>query len=234
MNIRGLQKTSLLDFPGGICATLFVGGCNLRCRYCHNKELVLDHTALPCYFPREIIAFLQKRVTLLDGVCISGGEPTLQGVEAMLPFLTAVKEIGLKVKLDTNGTRPKVVGKLIQEGVLDYIAVDIKGPWEKYPLIAGMDIDPGTVKDTVALLKDCALGQEFRTTAVPGLLAGEDFSRIAKEIAGCKKYVLQQYRPHADMLDPSLYAVQPFNLKKIRQVARTCRDYVQTVELRGF
>jgi len=234
LNIRGLQKTSLLDFPGGICATLFVGGCNLRCRYCHNKDLVLNHTALPYYPPHEIITFLQKRSSLLDGVCISGGEPTLRGVETMLPFLTAVKNVGLKVKLDTNGTRPAVVGKLIQAGVLDYIAVDIKGPWEKYPLITGVDIDPGTVKETVALLKGCASRQEFRTTVVPGLLTAADLLWIAKEIEGCPKYVLQQYRPPAAPIDPAFSAGQPFSHEKIRQVAETCRQYVHVLELRGF
>jgi pyruvate formate lyase activating enzyme len=234
LNIRGLQKTSLLDFPGEICATLFVGGCNLRCKYCHNRDLVLEDTALPYYPPREIIAFLQKRNALLDGVCITGGEPTLRGVETMLPFLAAVKNTGLKVKLDTNGTRPAVIDKLLQEGVLDYIAVDIKGPWEKYPLITGVDMDPGTVKETVALLKGYGLGQEFRTTVVPGLLTAVDLLGIAREIAGCPKYVLQQYRPPVAFIDPAFSAGQPFSHEKIRQVAETCREHIQMVELRGF
>lgn len=232
MNIRGLQQTSLIDFPGEICATLFVGGCNLRCRYCYNRELVLDHAALPFFSPQEILAFLQRRRPLLDGVCISGGEPTLQG--ALLPFLTAVKKMGLKVKLDTNGTRPAVIRKLLKENILDYIAVDIKGPWGKYTLITGEKIDPGALKETVALLKGCSLEQEFRTTVVPGLLEEEDLLCIAKEIAGCQKYVLQQYRPHAGVIDPALCSVQPFPRETIRQVARSCREYVQSVELRGF
>ena len=234
MNIRGLQQTSLLDFPGEICATFFVGGCNLRCRYCHNKELVLDPAALPLFTTPEALAFLQKRSTLLDGVCVSGGEPTLQGAGALLPFLTAVKEMGLKTKLDSNGTKPEVIRKLLEEKVLDYIAVDIKGPWSKYPLITGKNMDTGVLKETVALLKDCSQEQEFRTTAVPGLLAREDFLFIAAEIAGCKKYVLQQYRPTPGVIDPSFCNGQPFSPEVIRQVADSCREYVQVVELRGF
>mgnify|MGYP000870286005 CR=1 FL=1 len=233
MDIRGLQQTSLIDYPGEICATLFAGGCNLRCRYCYNKDLVFAPETLPFFSRETIISLLQKRSSLLDGICLTGGEPTLQG-GALLPFLTAMKETGLKIKLDTNGTRPEVLRELLGKKVLDYIAVDLKGPWEKYALIVGKQIDIGALKETIALLKDNPLKQEFRTTVVPGLLVEEDLLAIAKVIEGFPKYVLQQFQPHPNMIDPSLCSVRPYSRDTMMQVAQLCRRYVQSVELRGF
>lgn len=168
----------------------------------------------------------------MDGICLSGGEPTLQG--ALLPFLNAVKKMGLKIKLDTNGTRPVVLRKLLEKKVLDYIAVDLKGPWEKYPLITGKNIDVRVLKETIALLQGSSLKQEFRTTVIPGLLEVEDFLCMAKVIEGSPKYVLQQFHPHPNLIDPTLCSVQPFPREIIQQVAHLCRQYVQSVELRGF
>ncbi len=222
----------MIDFPGEICATLFAGGCNLRCRYCYNKELVLTPEALPFFSHGEIISFLQKRRSLLDGICLTGGEPTLQG--GLLPFLTAVKKIGLKVKLDTNGTNPTVLHKLLEKEVLDYIAVDLKGTWEKYALVTGKNIDVGILKETVALLQGISLPHEFRTTVVPGLLATDDLLTIARSIVGSPKYVLQQFTPHPNLIDPALCSRQPFSRETIEQVAHHCRQYVRSVELRGF
>lgn len=232
MDIRGLQRTSLIDFPGEICATLFTGGCNLRCRYCYNKDLVYAPDTLPFFSWKEIMSFLQKRDSLLDGICLTGGEPTLQ--KALLPFLTAVKGMGFKVKLDTNGTKPLVLRKLLEKEVLDYVAVDLKGPWQKYPLITGKNIDVRVLEETIALLKNSSLQQEIRTTVVPGLLEEEDLLAIAKTIEGFPKYVLQQFQPHPNLIDPSLCSTQPFSRETIQQVAHLCRQYVRSVELRGF
>ncbi|NMB36287.1 MAG: anaerobic ribonucleoside-triphosphate reductase activating protein [Firmicutes bacterium] len=232
MDIRGLQRTSLIDFPGEICATLFTGGCNLRCCYCYNKDLVFNPDTLPFFSQGEIMSFLQKRSSLLDGICLTGGEPTLQ--KALLPFLTAVKELGLKVKLDTNGTRPAVLRRLLEKEVLDYVAVDLKGPWQKYPLITGKNIDVRVLKETIALLKDGSLQHEFRTTVVPGILGVEDLLIISKTIEGSPKYVLQQFQPHPNLIDSSLCSTQPYSLETIQQAALRCRQYVQSVELRGF
>jgi pyruvate formate lyase activating enzyme len=232
MDIRGLQKVSLLDFPGGICSTIFVGGCNLRCRFCYNRDLVLNSGAIPVITSGEIFNFLKLKSSLLDGVCISGGEPTLQ--EGLLDFLLEIKKLGLKVKLDTNGTRPEVIGSLLEENVLDYIAMDIKGPLLKYSLIAGNNIDLSKLTETITLLKSSSIEQEFRTTVIPGLLKEEDISSIAQEIAGCHRYVLQQFSPRSTLIDPELLSFRPYPRKRVAEMARSCREYVETVQLRGF
>ena len=232
MNIKGLQKVSLLDFPGEICSSIFVGGCNLRCRYCYNRDLVLNPGSIPVISTDEIFAFLGSKSSLLDGVCVSGGEPTLQ--EELPDFLMEIKKMGLKVKLDTNGTRPEVISRLLEEDVLDYIAVDVKGPPAKYSYITGNNIDHAKLKETIALLKNSRVEQEFRTTVIPGLLKEEDLLSIAKEIAGCRRYVLQQFSPRSSIIDPALLSLKPYSREKVAEMARMCHKYVETLELRGF
>jgi len=232
MNIKGLQKVSLLDFPGGICSTIFVGGCNLRCRYCYNRDLVLNPGSIPVISTDEIFAFLGSKSSLLDGVCVSGGEPTLQ--EELPDFLMEIKKMGLKVKLDTNGTRPEVISRLLDEDVLDYIAVDVKGPPAKYSYITGNNTAHSKLKETIALLKNSRVEQEFRTTVIPGLLKEEDLLSIAKEIAGCRRYVLQQFSPRSSIIDPALLSLKPYSREKVAEMARMCHEYVETLELRGF
>ena len=232
MNIKGLQKVSLLDFPGGICSTIFVGGCNLRCRYCYNRDLVLNPGSIPVISTDEIFAFLGSKSSLLDGVCVSGGEPTLQ--EELPDFLMEIKKMGLKVKLDTNGTRPEVISRLLEEDVLDYIAVDVKGPPAKYSYITGNNTDHAKLKETIALLKNSRVEQEFRTTVIPGLLEDEDLLSIAKEIAGCRRYVLQQFSLRPTLIDPALLSLKPYSREKVAEMARMCHEYVETLELRGF
>jgi pyruvate formate lyase activating enzyme len=232
MNIKGLQKVSLLDFPGGICSTIFVGGCNLRCRYCYNRDLVLNPGSIPVISTDEIFAFLGSKSSLLDGVCVSGGEPTLQ--EELPDFLMEIKKMGLKVKLDTNGTRPEVISRLLDEDVLDYIAMDVKGPLAKYSYITGNNTAHSKLKETIALLKNSRVEQEFRTTVIPGLLKEEDLLSIAKEIAGCRRYVLQQFSPRSSIIDPALLSLKPYSREKVAEMARMCHKYVETLELRGF
>jgi len=232
MDIRGWQKVSLIDFPGGICSTIFVGGCNLQCRFCYNRDLVLNPGALPVISTGEIFSFLKLKSSLLDGICISGGEPTLQ--EDLLGFLVEIKKLGLKVKLDTNGTKPEVICKLLEEDILDYIAVDIKGPLRKYSFITRNNMDLSKLKQTITLLKNNPLDQEFRTTVIPGLLKEEDIFSIAEEIAGCRRYVLQQFHPSSTIIDPDLLSLKPYSREKVAGMARSCREYVELVQLRGF
>ena len=232
MDIRGLQKVSLLDFPGGICSTIFVGGCNLRCRFCYNRDLVLNSEAIPIITSGEIFNFLKLKSSLLDGVCISGGEPTFQ--EDLFDFIVEIKKLGLKVKLDTNGTKPEVIGKLLEEDILDYIAVDVKGPFLKYSLIAGNNIDLSKLKETITLLKNSSVEHEFRTTVIPELLKEEDILSIAEEIVGCRRYVLQQFSPRSTIIDPALLSLRPYSRERVAEMARLCREYVEMVQLRGF
>lgn len=232
MDIRGIQKISFIDFPGEICTTLFVGGCNLKCRYCHNKDLVLNPGDLPAIQENEIIQFLKAKKFVLDGVCISGGEPSLQ--EGLPNFISRIKELDLKVKLDTNGTRPHMISKLLDRNLIDYIAVDVKAPLEKCSFVTGVDFDINRFKDTINILKSNSINQEFRTTVVPGLLNENDILSIARLIAGSKKYVLQQFRPGVSLIDPALSNVKPFYREQIAKVADSCKNYIQEVQLRGF
>ena len=232
LEIRSLLKTSLIDYPGEVCATIFTGGCNLRCPFCHNSELVLDPVALPLYPEKEVMDFLARRPGLLGGVCISGGEPTLQ--EDLLDFITTVKSAGFKVKLDTNGTRPRVLHDLLDRDLLDYVAADIKAPREKYNRLAGVAVDYEAVMRTVTLLRESQAGYEFRTTFVPGLLNKADIVAIAEALTGCRRYVIQRFKADAPLLDPTLGGTNIPECGEMDEVVRQCRTYVDIVELRGF
>lgn len=232
MDIRGIQKVSFVDFPGEICSTIFVGGCNLRCRYCHNKDLVLNPGSLPPISERELFEFLESKGSMLDGICISGGEPTLQ--EDLVDFAARAKKKGFKVKLDTNGTSPGKINILLQCALLDYLAVDIKGPPHKYSLITGIDINHSKIAETIKLLRSSSLEYEFRTTVVPGLLEEKDILEIARELSGCRKYVLQQFRSSTGLLDPSLSSVVAFTRERVTKLANYCKEYIEDVQLRGF
>ena len=232
MDIRGLQKVSLIDYPGSVCATLFAGGCNLRCLFCHNRDLVLKPGELPLIEESEVMEYLDDKGSILDGICISGGEPTLQ--HDLFAFIIKVKNIGLKVKLDTNGTRPEVIRNLLDSELLDYIAVDIKAPLDKYALIVGDSKDLNKIIETIDLVKNSIIEQEFRTTVVPGLLDENDILHIAKSLSGCRKYVLQQFHPQDSMIDPSLISIKPFSRERIERLAKSCRKHIENVQLRGF
>lgn len=232
LEIRGLLKTSLIDYPGEICATLFVGGCNLRCPFCYNRELVLDGAKLPLYAEAEIMDFLHRRCGLLGAVCISGGEPALQ--DGLIEFVATVKTAGFKIKLDTNGTRPRVLADLLQQDLLDYVAVDIKAPAAKYHSLTGVNTDYGAIARTVNLLRDSCTEHEFRTTFVPALLHEEDILKIAETLSGCRRYVIQKFRHDAMLLDPTLESSIVAEPQEMELLARRCRDYVNEVELRGY
>jgi pyruvate formate lyase activating enzyme len=232
LQIRGLQKISLVDYPGEVCSTVFVGGCNLRCRFCFNRDLVLDPEGQPTFSEDEVFGFLKKRMGVQGALCITGGEPALQ--EDLAAFIARAKALGLKVKLDTNGTFPEVFGLLLREGTLDYVAMDVKAPAEKYDLLAGKKVDYAKVEQTIFLLRNSSVEHEFRTTVVPGLLEERDLVRIAKNLQGSRQYVLQQFRPVATVLDESLTAQRPFTREEIEKVALMCRPFVENVLLRGF
>lgn len=192
MLIKGLNKTTLLDYPGHVAATVFTGGCNFRCPFCHNGDLVLEPSIQDAYSEEEVISFLQKRRNILQGVCVTGGEPTLQ---ADLPlFLEKIKKLGYKVKLDTNGYQPGVLRQLLNEGLLDYVAMDIKNAKGKYSLTAGIEnFDILRIEESVDLLSGAEIPYEFRTTVIKELHNAEDIFAIGKWIEGCPHYYLQSY-----------------------------------------
>lgn len=186
MKFKGLQGLSLIDYPNKLCATLFTGGCNFRCPYCHNPELVIGYEKLPDIIQDEILKFLKERKGFLDGITICGGEPT---IHSYLPdFVKLVKKEGFLVKLDTNGTNPDMLKKI----EVDYIAMDIKGSLKRYNEVSGVKVDTDFIKKSVDLIMESSIDYEFRTTVFPGFFNKEDAVQIAKWVKGAKRYVLQK------------------------------------------
>jgi pyruvate formate lyase activating enzyme len=192
MRIAGLEKNSVVDYPGKLAAVLFTPGCNMDCFYCHNRQLLSPGEDDPAYDPQKVLRFLHARIGFLEGVVISGGEPTLQ--KDLEPFLAEIRAMGYAVKLDTNGARPWVVESLIDKGLVNFVAMDIKAPPSRYEEIAGRPVDLGAVERSVLLLRQGRVDYEFRTTFAPPLSL-VDIVAIATWIHGARRYVLQQYRP---------------------------------------
>jgi len=191
MQIAVVVKCSFVDFPGKIAAVVFTPGCNLNCFYCHNRELI-DADSVPCATtPGRVVEWLKFRLGILDAVVVSGGEPTLQ--PDLAGFISDVRAIGYLVKLDTNGTRPNVLASLIDAELLDYVAMDIKAPPDKYDAVCGVKVDQGAIDESIALLIDGRVDYEFRTTIIPQLTP-EDILAIGNRIRGANSYFLQRYR----------------------------------------
>lgn len=191
MLIGGFQKFSLIDYPGKICAIIFTQGCNFRCSYCHNIELVDPQKFTPSISEKEIFSFLGTRKGQLDAVEVTGGEPTLQ--KDLLDFLKKIKEMGFLVKLDTNGSSPDVIQGAIEKKVVDYLAMDVKAPLGKYQIVTASKIDPAKIEESIQLIMKADLDYEFRTTIVKSLLTNEDIIGIAQLVSGAKLYVLQNF-----------------------------------------
>jgi pyruvate formate lyase activating enzyme len=233
MHIKGWVKTSLVDYPEHIAASLFCGGCNFRCPNCHNSSIVLHPNDRPDLSEREVWAFLESRVGLLDGVVLSGGEPTLQ--LDLLPFATRLRELGYRVKLDTNGYCPEVVREMIDRSAVDYIAMDVKAPLlhARYARAAGVQIDVHRIRRTIDLLLAGRVAYEFRTTVVPGLLAETDIKQIAWAIRGAQRYYLQQFVAR-DTLDPEMLKSTPYRVGRLCAMADLARQWIDHVEIRGI
>lgn len=228
MKICGLNKTTLLDYPGHVAATIFFGGCNFRCPFCHNGDLVLNSGEMLGYNEEEVLTFLKKRKNVLEGVCITGGEPTLYN---QLPdFITKIKELGYKVKLDTNGSCPNMIETLIEKKLIDYIAMDIKAPISDYDKVCGVAVDIEKVKRSVKMLKEGKVPYEFRTTVVKELHSKQAIMEIVEWIKGADNYYLQSYqetdknicRGFASMAKEELFALE-----------NELRKYVKNVKVRG-
>ena len=202
MRIGGYQKLTLIDFPGTIATTVFTVGCSFRCGFCHNPELVIK-SQFPALnkLEEEFFQHLEKRIGKLEGVCITGGEPTIQ--PDIIPFIRKIKAMGFKVKLDSNGTRPDVLRKIFKEKLVDFVAMDIKSSPEKYSYTVGLKTDIERIKLSVEMIMNSTVPYEFRTTVVPGIHQVEDFIEIAAWIKGAKAYYLQEYR-EMRVLDPKI------------------------------
>lgn len=193
MRIGGIQKLTLIDYPGVIATTVFTVGCSFRCGFCHNPELVV-----PEKFPklnkmeREFFEHLEKRKGKLEGVCITGGEPTIQ--PDIVEFIRKIKKMGYLVKLDSNGSNPHTLEKIIKEGLVDFIAMDIKSAPDNYSKVAGLNVDIEKIKKSVKMIMESGVDYEFRTTVVPGIHSEKEFLKIGEWIKGAKAYYLQEYR----------------------------------------
>ncbi len=228
MIINGIQKLTLLDFPGRVACTLFTAGCNLRCPFCHNASLVTDirDEALST---DDILAMLDKRRGLLDGVCITGGEPTLQ--PDLADFIARVRAMGYAVKLDTNGTHPDRLAALLDARLLDYVAMDIKNRRDKYPLTVGVaGFNPAAIDESIRLLKESGVAHEFRTTVVRELHTVEDVVAIAQWLGDGERLFLQQFVDSGDLIGEGMSAHEPATLHAMRDAAA---PYV-VCEVRGI
>jgi pyruvate formate lyase activating enzyme len=229
MQINGFNKTTLLDYPKHLAATIFLGGCNMRCPFCHNASLVTDAASQPMIPEQEVLSYLAKRKGILEGVCITGGEPTLY--PDLTEFITKIKMLGLKVKLDTNGTNPRLMKTLVASGLIDYIAMDIKNSKEKYALTAGLNhfnIDP--ILESVEFLLSSPLDYEFRTTIVKEYHTEEDILSIGKWLTGAKAYYLQSYKDSGDILLPGLHHHPKETLD---EYVRLLTPFIPEVAIRG-
>ena len=230
MEIHGLQKLTLLDFPGHTACTVFTGRCNFRCPFCQNASLVLRPESLATIPEEDVFAFLEKRKGLLDGVAVTGGEPTLQ--PDLADFLRRVKDMGFETKLDTNGARPEVMRSLLAENLADYVAMDVKSSPEGYGRCAGVNSDRllDAVRESAALLERSGIPHEFRTTAVKGLHTPEDFRAIGEWLAGTDRYFIQSYTDSGDILEPGMEA---FSREELEELLAAVRPRIPHAQLRG-
>ena len=229
MIISGVQKLTLLEYPGRIACTVFTDGCNFRCPFCHNAPLVLPDREKQRSDTDAVLEFLKKRSGLYEGVAVTGGEPTLH---ADLPdFLRSVKALGYMIKLDTNGTRPDMLSGLIAEGLVDRIAMDIKNSPEEYAKAAGADVDMSAIERSKELLLCGSVDYEFRTTVVRGIHTRESLVSAAKWIAGAKEYYLQQFKDSGDLILPD--GLSAFDEKEMHELCEAVREYVPAAQVRG-
>lgn len=221
---------TLLDYPGKVACTLFTAGCNFRCRFCHNAGLVLpDRLEEASISEDEVMSFLKKRAGMLDGVAITGGEPLLH--TDMPEFLEKIKNLGYKIKLDTNGSNPKLLKEIVNAGLVDRVAMDIKNAPTEYDKTAGCSVDMEKIEESKDFLLTGTCDYEFRTTVVKGIHTKESLIAAAKWISGAKEYYLQQFKDSGNLIAPD--AFEPFDENEMHELADAVRPFVPTVEVRG-
>lgn len=231
MKIGGLQKVSLIDYPGKICATIFTQGCNFRCPYCHNPELVDPNLYGECQSEEELLSFLAKRKGKLDAVSITGGEPTIQE-EALIRFIERVKRSGLLVKIDTNGSNPDVIKTIINDNLVDYIAMDVKGPLKKYPILTRSNVDVGSIQQSIAMIMASKIPYEFRTTVLKFQMDESDLFETGKLIRDARLYVLQQFVP-SKTLDKNYAYQTTYTVEELNAFKEKLTKQVQVVMIRA-
>lgn len=229
MKIGALQKVSLIDYPGEICAIVFTQGCNFRCPYCHNPELV-NSELYDENLPEEIVfSFLAKRKGKIDAVTITGGEPTIQ--QGLIDFVKRIRKKGYSIKIDTNGSNPEVIDTLLSMKLLDYIAMDIKSPAEKHKIVTRSQINFDTIKQTIELIMKSGIPYEFRTTALKKLLEEHDILDIASLIKNARLYVLQQFVP-SKVLDRGFIKYESYSRDELEFLSKKIAQHVANILIR--
>ena len=230
MRICGLQKLAMVDYPGKLAATVFTGGCNLRCPFCHNALLVTRLEESPVLAEDQVLDFLRSRRGLLEGVVLSGGEPLLQ--PGVVDFLEKVRELGYAIKVDTNGFYPKVLKEILDRKLADYVAMDIKNSREKYALTCGLEsVDLTAVEESIRLLRESGVDYEFRTTLVRQFHTPEDLESIGQWLGDCPHYYLQQFVDSGNLIGSGYSAFEP---EEMERLAEDIRPWVTFVALRGL
>jgi pyruvate formate lyase activating enzyme len=226
--VKHIQKTSLIDFPGQIASTIFVGGCNFKCEYCYNIDLVYNHAEIPTISEIEVLDFLEKRKHLIDGVAITGGEPTCQ--KDIINFLKKLRGLDLKIKLDTNGYEPKILESIIAANLVDYIAMDIKAPLNNYSEVAGTEVNRSKILESINLIKSLSINYEFRTTVWAGFFEKYDIHKMLEPLKNAKLYFFHNFFEHGKS-DSSKF--KPLSKKDISPILKIAQSFVNEVKLRG-
>ena len=231
MVIGGLQRFSLIDYPGRIACVIFTQGCNFRCPYCYNRSLVLPQFYEEPLPEEEVLSFLRSRKGLIEAVVVSGGEPTVQ--EDLPEFLRKLREMGFLLKLDTNGTHPETVKELIRTGAVDYVAMDVKAPLSRYREVVREEVNTQNIALSVALLLSSGVDYEFRTTLVRELISEEDILQIAEKlIRGAKRYALQRFVATDTLVDPSFKECTTYSEEELRRLLPRLEKFVEEVLIR--
>ncbi len=228
--IGGLKKSSLLDYPDKISAIVFTRGCNFNCGYCHNPNLLNPKSKNDIINTDVFFDFLKKRQGKLDGVVITGGEATLQ--KDLIPFIKRIKELNFLVKLDTNGYKPDIIDDLLNKNLIDYIAMDIKAPLDKYSFITNTKVDTSKIKDSIDIIMHSNIDYEFRTTVLPVQLSFQDFEKIGILINGAQKYFLQKFIVQSEINDLSLADEKNYTDNELRKILDILKNYIKTADIR--
>ena len=233
MKICGVQGISVIDFPGKIASILFLGGCNFSCPFCHNVSLIDDYDSLDCKSSEAVLDDLQRRKGFVDAVVITGGEPLINGSE-LIALLSKIREMDLSIKLDTNGYNTDILHMVLEAGLVDYVAMDIKTSIDKYDVAAGFELNTDRILNSIEAIRESSVEYEFRTTCVPGLVESREIESIAQLIEGAAHYYLQQYRVEEPTLDPSYRKLSPYPAEKLESFKAIAQKYINSVSIRGL
>ena len=230
VTIKGLQKTCLVDYEPYTACVVFLAGCNFRCGYCHNPDLVLNFKEIDTIKEEEFFSFLDSRKQWIDGVVISGGEPC--AYKDLPSFISKIKDMGFLVKLDTNGSNPIQLKELLDKKLLDRVAMDIKTSLDDYNAVIGFEINTAKIERSINLIKDSGIEYDFRTTVVPGLITKDNVVKIGKLLKGSKLYTIQNFREKADMIETRFKNVKPYSTKELNEMKDSVSEYFDEVVIK--